>query len=230
MDLSKRLEAVADLIGKDLVVADIGTDHGYIPIYLLKKQKSKKVFAMDVNEGPLLRAKAHIEAHGLSERIETRLSDGVKALKPGECDSVVIAGMGGALAVKIMDEGKEVFKSLQEFVLQPQSELEKVRQYLCENGYYIVAENMVLEDGKYYPMMKVRNGQSEPYNLMELRYGKQLLKQKNLVLKRFLEKEVHTKEQILKNLEAAEGEHIVARVKVLQDELNCAKEALAVYF
>ena len=81
MELSKRLQAVADLVSDGLVVADVGTDHGYIPIYLIETKKSPKAFAMDVNKGPLLRAKEHIAEHGLISSIETRLSDGVRALK-----------------------------------------------------------------------------------------------------------------------------------------------------
>ena len=93
MELSKRLQAVADLVSEGLVVADVGTDHGYIPIYLIETEKSSKAFAMDVNKGPLLRAKEHIAEHGLEACIETKLSDGVRALQKGECECVVVAGM-----------------------------------------------------------------------------------------------------------------------------------------
>lgn len=229
MELSKRLQAVADLVSEGLVVADVGTDHGYIPIYLLEAKKCNKALAMDVNVGPLERAKAHIAAYGFSDAIETRLSDGVRALKAGECDCVVIAGMGGALTIKILEEGKSIFHNLKEFVLQPQSELSKVREYLCENDYTVIAEDMVHEDGKFYPMMKVTNGVSEEYNKIELRYGKYLLQQKHPVLKEFLEKEVQTKEQILQNLNAQSGEHIEMRKTEIGNELSEAKEALRVY-
>ena len=230
MELSKRLQAVADLVSEGLVVADVGTDHGYIPIYLIETKKSPKAFAMDVNKGPLLRAKEHIAEHGLETRIETRLSDGVRALQKGECDCVVVAGMGGALTIKIMEEGKDIFRSLKEFVLQPQSELQKVRAYLCENAYFIAEENMVLEDGKFYPMFRVINGQSEEYQAIELCYGKLLLEQKNTVLKNFLEKEKAVKELILSNLEQSFGEHIETRRKEIQEELEGIEYALQRYY
>jgi tRNA (adenine22-N1)-methyltransferase len=229
MELSKRLQAVADLVSEGQVVADVGTDHGYIPIYLLEAGKCEKAIAMDVNNGPLLRAKEHIAEHGLTQNIQVKLSNGVKALSVGECDCVVVAGMGGALAIKIMEEGREVFNSLKEFVLQPQSELVKVRQYLWENGYCVVDEDMVLEDGKFYPMMKVQSGSSDSYTQIELRYGRELLTKKHPVLKMFLEKEMQTKEMILKNLESESGEHIENRRKELQEELLLVKEALKVY-
>lgn len=230
MELSKRLQAVADLVSEGLVVADVGTDHGYIPIYLIETKKSPKAFAMDVNKGPLLRAKEHIAEHGLETRIETRLSDGVRALQKGECDCVVVAGMGGALTIKIMEEGKDIFRNLKEFVLQPQSELQKVRAYLCENAYFIAEENMVLEDGKFYPMFRVINGQSQEYQAIELCYGKLLLEQKNAVLKNFLEKEKAVKELILSNLEQSFGEHIETRRKEIQEELEGIEYALQRYY
>ncbi len=230
MELSKRLQAVADLVSEGLVVADVGTDHGYIPIYLIETKKSPKAFAMDVNKGPLLRAKEHIAEHGLDACIETRLSDGVRALEKDECECVVVAGMGGALTIKIMEEGKDIFRNLKEFVLQPQSELQKVRAYLYQNAYSIVEENMVLDDGKFYPMFRVINGQSEEYHAIELCYGKLLLEQKNAVLKNFLEKEKAVKELILSNLEQSFGEHIETRRKEIQEELEGIEYALQRYY
>ena len=230
MELSKRLQAVADLVSEGLVVADVGTDHGYIPIYLIETKKSPKAFAMDVNKGPLLRAKEHIAEHGLTSSIDTRLSDGVRALKKGECECVVVAGMGGALTIKIMEEGKEIFRNLKEFVLQPQSELQKVRTYLYENAYSIVEENMVLDDGKFYPMFRVINGQSQEYHAIELCYGKLLLEQKNAALKNFLEKEKAVKKLILSNLEQSFGEHIETRRKEIQEELEGIEYALQRYY
>ena len=230
MELSKRLQAVADFVSEGLVVADVGTDHGYIPIYLIETKKSPKAFAMDVNKGPLLRAKEHIAEHGLETRIETRLSDGVRALKKGECECVVVAGMGGALTIKIMEEGKDVFRNLKEFVLQPQSELQKVRAYLYQNAYSIVEENMVLDDEKFYPMFRVINGQSQEYHAIELCYGKLLLEQKNAVLKTFLQKEKAVKELILSNLEQSFGEHIETRRKEIQEELEGIEYALQRYY
>lgn len=230
MELSKRLQAVADLISKGNIVADVGTDHGYIPIYLVRTKKSSRAIAMDVNNGPLLRAQEHINAFHLEASIETRLSDGVCNLKPGECDCVVIAGMGGALITKILEEGKEVFRHLKEFVLAPQSELYKVRQYLHENTYCIVEENMVLDEGKFYTMFRVVNGKMEEYNKVEMQYGKLLLEQKHEVLKAFLLKEQSVKEMILTSFRKQTGEHIETRKKEIETELEDIKYALQRYY
>ena len=224
MKLSKRLRAVADLLSDGLVVADIGTDHGYIPIFLVESGKSPRAIAMDINKGPLLRAEAHIREHGLEKQIFTRLSDGMQALEPGECEAAVLAGMGGGLVIKILEEGAFVRESMREWILQPQSEIAKVRQYLCENGYRIAEEDMVEEDGKFYPIMRVIKGEAPEYHNIELRYGKLLLEEKHPVLLTYLHKEIKTKEQIIKHLDSGEGNR--ERICELQQELVEARAAL----
>ena len=154
--LSERLRAVADLVGEGRVLADVGTDHAYVPICLCQEGRIPRAIAMDLRRGPLERAEEHILQYGMQTYIETRLSDGVEALAPGEADAILIAGMGGGLVLHILENGQEVCRRAQELILQPQSELYRVRSYLKEHGYTVDAEEMVAEDGKYYPMMRVR--------------------------------------------------------------------------
>lgn len=132
---------------------DIGCDHGFVAIYLVEKGICPGVIAMDVNEGPLLRAKEHIESASLSTYIDTRLSDGLEKLAPGEAECMIAAGMGGRLIVKIMADDPEKLRSLRYLVLQPQSEISLVRRFVRERGFVIRREDMVLEEGKFYPMM-----------------------------------------------------------------------------
>ena len=153
--ISDRLKTAASLVSEGVVLADVGTDHGYVPIYLLEQKKIRCAIAMDINKGPLERAKEHIQLYGMDAYIQTRLSDGVAALQMGEADSILVAGMGGGLVMHILEEGKAVCQAAGELILQPQSELSGVRDYLAKNGYMIDAERMVFEDGKYYPMMRV---------------------------------------------------------------------------
>lgn len=154
MQISKRLEAVAGMVTPGLTLADVGTDHAYIPIYLVENQTIPHAVAMDIGRGPLARAQEHITAHGLETQIETRLSDGLEALAPGEVQSIVIAGMGGPLAVRILTMGAAQAAACREVILQPQSDLRLVRSYLGSAGYRIVQEELVCEEGKFYPMMK----------------------------------------------------------------------------
>lgn len=204
-ELSKRLSAVAEMVTAGMRLADVGTDHGYVPIYLVSRGLIPSAIAMDIKEGPLERARAHISAEGLEDRIITRLSDGLKSLKNNEVDAMIAAGMGGGLVIRILSEGCGDAKGIVEYILQPQSEIKKVRQYLCGSGYRIVQENIVLEDGKYYPMMKAVRGRSEPYSEAELEYGKLLLMDRHPVLKKFLEREIVINKRIVAELENISG-------------------------
>lgn len=153
--LSKRMAAVARLVPFGVSACDIGCDHGFVAIYLVREHICPKVIAMDIRQGPLSRAREHIESAGLSSYIETRLSDGMEKLNIGEAECIIAAGMGGRLVVKILEDYPEKRNSLRYMVLQPQSELAFVRRYLRSEGLVIRKEDMVLEDGKFYPMMLV---------------------------------------------------------------------------
>lgn len=153
--LSARMEALTRMVSKGSRVCDVGCDHGWVSIYLVQQGISPHVLAMDVRQGPLSRAQEHIRQQGLEAYIENRLSDGVTALKTGEADTVICAGMGGRLMRRILEEGREKLAVMRELILQPQSEIAAFRTYLRQTGYETVAEDIVYEDGKYYPIMKV---------------------------------------------------------------------------
>ena len=155
MELSNRLKAVAGLVTKGNVVCDVGCDHGYVSIYLIQQKISPRVLAMDVRKGPLDGAREHIRRSGLEDRIAVRLSDGVEKLQKNEADTLLLAGMGGRLMAEILTRGEEKILDMKECILQPQSEIPAFRRYLREKGYQVTAEDMILEEGKYYPMMRV---------------------------------------------------------------------------
>lgn len=160
MNLGKRLSKVANLLLPVDTLADVGCDHGYLSIYMVEKKKCKHVIAMDVNKDPLQKARENIMKYGCDDYIETRLSDGLNQLKEDEADGVVIAGMGGPLALQILWQDKEKAAKLRQIILQPQSELWLVRRTLQEWGFCIEKEDMEYEDGKYYFMMRIRPGDS----------------------------------------------------------------------
>ncbi len=172
MQISERLQAVAELVSPGSRLADVGTDHGYVPIFLVRKGRIPSAVAMDINRGPLERARLHIRQYGLEGCIETRLSDGLAKLLPGEADSILIAGMGGMLTVRILESGREVLQAAKELILQPQSDIREVRLFLKKNGYRIEAENMVEEDGKFYPMMRAVQGQEHFCEVQNVREEK----------------------------------------------------------
>lgn len=219
------------------VLADVGTDHGYVPIALVEKKKVKKAIAMDINAGPLERARKNIAASGLEEYIETRLSDGVLALAEREADSILIAGMGGELIIHILTEGESVCKQAKELILQPQSDLCRVREYLRLNKYKIVDEDMVCEDGKFYPMMRAVNvSHDDVWDRMDEEttmvcdiYGPLLLKNGHPVLRRFLVKRHGQLSQILSQLEKQkETEAIVNRVREVREEIRYNEAAYTI--
>ncbi len=220
MQLSKRLEAIVKLAGSCHCVADVGTDHGYIPIYMAEHHLTERAIAMDVNKGPLERAQRNIHSYCMEERIKTRLSDGVAELKAGEADCVIIAGMGGLLTIRILEAGKEVLETVQTMILQPQSEISQVRKFLAKHGYQITAEDMVLDEGKYYPMMRVEHGSQEEWTEQEYAFGKYLIASGNPVLLEFLEKEEKLCGEIMHSLEGKSGEHIEKRRSEVLDRQN----------
>lgn len=170
MELSKRLFMTASMVERGSIVADVGCDHGYTAIYLVQNGICPRVLAMDVNEGPLAAAREHIREAGLTAYIETRLSDGLSAMRwteaaapigAGTCrrpeaDTLLMAGIGGRLAARILQNGADKLACMQTVIVQPQSELWLVRRMLQDLGYRITAEDMVKEDGKFYTAIRAQ--------------------------------------------------------------------------
>ncbi len=203
MELSHRLSVIAEAVSPGNRVADIGTDHGYVPIYLVKKGICPSAIAADINQGPIDRARVNIEREHLSDRIVTRLSDGLSSLEPEECDTVVIAGMGGELICRILTEGSRFLKAGCELVLSPQSELFKVRHMLHKNNYRIAAEHFLKEDGKYYTVMRCVPGEESYETETEYEYGKLLIEEKNPTFLEYLEKQLIKTDHILQKMSAS---------------------------
>ena len=229
MELSARLKAVAGMVTKGNRVCDVGCDHGYISIYLVKNGVSPYVYAMDVNKGPLLRAKEHILDYGYADKIETILSDGLVALGDRDSDALICAGMGGKLIINILTEGMEQVLKMRELVLQPQSEIHLVREYLRNQGFYIDKEDMIFEDGKYYPMMHViieSEKQNEDNPVFD-KFGPCLLKEKHPVLKEFLEYTKSNLDEINARLVSEEQtDKITKRIEEIKEQQKEVSVAL----
>lgn len=198
--ISHRLIQVAEMIPEGGRLADVGTDHGYVPIWLLEKGRIPSAIAMDINQGPLLRAQENSDKYGYQEVMELRLSNGLEKLKPGEADTVLIAGMGGPLMIQILEAGQENSEGVSAWVLQPQSEIPSVRRYLIEHNFSIVDEIMLIDEGKYYMAMKAVPGKEAAWSEIEYLFGKLLLAEQHPVLLEFIKKEKRMYTKILDQL------------------------------
>lgn len=237
--LSERMLHIADQVHAGHTLADVGCDHGYLPIWLVQKGRMQRAVAMDINAEPLQRAYAHIEREALGAYIETRQSDGLERLRPGEADAVIIAGMGGNLTIDILTCGEAVVRTLDQLILEPQSELAAVRAFLRENDYLIEAEDLVLESGKYYPILRVLPKRASdvavfsaesglPVPVLDA-YGHRLLRAHHPLLRSFLEKERTQCEQILAGLplKGAAPERIALRANELREQISRNGTAMA---
>ena len=229
IQLSNRLLAAAGMVTKGNIVADIGCDHAYTSIYLCQAGIAPKVIAMDVNKGPLVGARAHVEKAGLTEQINIRLSDGLQKLVPGEADSVLLCGMGGLLMIKILSDYPEATASVKELILQPQSEVGEVRRYLHKQDYEITKEHMLKEDGKFYVMMRaVKSAVPQAYETeCDYVYGKLLLEEKHPVLTEYLDREQRLRADVLAALDGQDSENAKARKESLNREFSLIEEARA---
>ena len=153
--LSNRLSVIAGMVPEGHRLADIGCDHAWLPIRLVQDGRIPSALAMDVRKGPLSMAEEHIVSFGLQERIGTRLSDGLKELQADEADTIVIAGMGGDLILRILQARPDLIRQVSELILSPQSEVDRVRAWLCSQHFRFLDEAVLSEDGKWYFIMKV---------------------------------------------------------------------------
>lgn len=252
MNLSKRLMAAVDMVTEGFAVLDVGCDHAYTSIELVKK-KSPCAVASDVRPGPLKAAREHIEEAGLEDKITTVLADGVPrnivSLLPENVPaSLVITGMGGMLIIKILSEAAELIERFDELILSPQSDIYAVRKYLSERCYAFIDEAEILEDGKFYTLMKVRLNRESvhseevyehneapeqrpctPANDAELTYGPCLLRKKDNTLKAYLSKRrivlTEIKEKLIESGRNADD----VRIHEIDEEVRIIDEAERYY-
>ncbi len=226
--LSKRLQSLVDMVTPGNRVVDVGCDHGFVSIGLVQQEISPRVLAMDVRTGPLSRAEEHIAEYGLGDYIETRLSDGLNAYEVGEADTMICAGMGGKLMMRILQEGDAKVRAMRELILQPQSDLPAFRRFLAQEGYQILDENILWEEDKYYFLFRVSptGGDREPLSETDAKYGKILLQKKDAVLQSYLQDSLKTVEQIIESLQGNETDRATERLQEVRKEKCDLHQAL----
>ena len=177
--LSKRLSTAASYVRSGAFVADIGTDHAYLPIYLVRNSIACGALASDINKGPILKAKENIAKYGLENLIKTQIANGLDGVEAYEPTDIIICGMGGELIAQILESSAYVRNNKIRLILQPMTSVAELRDYLS-NGFSTVAENIVCEDGKIYQIICAEyDGNNHAYSDIELELGKHNIENKS---------------------------------------------------
>ncbi|MBR0104258.1 MAG: SAM-dependent methyltransferase [Firmicutes bacterium] len=224
--LSKRLLAVSEMTGKVHTIADIGTDHAYLPVHLLKTGKADFAVCCDINKGPLDHAEKTVRDNNLSEKVSLRLGSGLAPLAVGEAEMVFICGMGGSLIIDIIEADREKALSAETLILQPQNDVPKVRKYLTENGFAIKNEKMVFDGGFYYTILSVKKGISPNLSKSELLLGPCLIKEKPPVFLDYLKYKIEKLQALSDTLSEKDTPGARAKQTEIQHQLTLIKEVL----
>ena len=209
MKLTDRLLKIASLVDKDKRLADIGTDHGYIPVYLLNKNTIQYAILGDVNKGPLDNAKKEVMRNNLIDKVDLRLGSGIEVLKPNEVDEIIIAGMGGMLI-------NDILKA---------NEAEELRMFLYKNGYKIIDEHLVREEHRLYEIIECKYEGLKEQDIEPIYYeiGQKLIEKQDPLLKDFIENKIRINENILRKLDGKDGDAVSHRKSIINkkiEELN----------
>ncbi|MDM5338983.1 tRNA (adenine(22)-N(1))-methyltransferase TrmK [Fictibacillus enclensis] len=230
-NLSLRLRTVAAHIHREAVMADIGSDHAYLPCYLILEHQVVYAIAGEVNEGPYQSALHEVQAANLQNKISVRKGDGLDILSPNEADVITICGMGGQLISSILEKGKTKIEGVKRLVLQPNVGADTVRKWLMKENWILVHEEIIKEDGKIYEVLVADwDKKEQPYSEkeeLELLLGPFLMKEKN---EAFVEKwkgELHQWEKILQQMERSESPDLAERKASLQKRIDSVKEELS---
>lgn len=157
MSISYRLKQVAGKVTNGYRIADIGTDHGYVPVMLLREGIVPYAIAVDISKGSLQKARENAARSGLEDKMDCRLGDGLSCVKPGEADSIIICGMGGILMRRILEEGKETALSARELILSPHRNPELIVEFLQKNDFRIISDVIIEDKKKQYRIIKGLN-------------------------------------------------------------------------
>lgn len=222
--ISKRLELVASFVPQGAVLLDVGSDHAYLPIELVERGQIEGAIAGEVVDGPYQSALKNVEAHGLKEKIQVRLANGLAAFEEADQVSVItIAGMGGRLIATILEEGLEKLANVERLILQPNNREDDLRIWLQEHGFQIVAESILEEAGKFYEILVVEAGQMK-LSASDVRFGPFLSKETNPVFVQKWQKEAAKLEFALDQIPEKNREER----QVLAHKIQAIKEVLHV--
>ncbi len=225
--LSERLAKVASYVPTGAVVADIGSDHAYLPCYLVHEGIAKRAVAGEVVKGPYESAVKQVRQEGLTDKVTVRLADGLAAVQPTDgVDTVTIAGMGGPLIADILTKNPESLTRVTRLILQPNIHAKAVRQWAIENGFALLEEAILEEDSKIYEVLVLQRGDMQ-LNEAELLFGPHLLQAKEAPFRKKWLRELAQWQKILQSTANVEQTPmIVAKRADIQEKIALAEEVL----
>ena len=215
--LSQRLQAIADMVPQGSSVADVGTDHGFLPCYLAQNRQAEKVIACDINAQPLALAQKNVTDYNVADIVSTRLGNGLSVIEPGEIDVVTIAGMGGTLMLEILDAASDVVDRLQRIILQPNVGMEAVHIWAEKNRWHIVQEELIRENDRFSVIIAMEPGRSlNSMTPVELFLGPELLANQHPLLGLYISEEWDKTQKVLAQLAQSDSEESRHKEKMLQ--------------
>lgn len=228
-EIMDRLSAIVSLVKNAKTLADIGTDHGYVCEMAIKEDRTDRVIASDINEMPLESAIKNLTECGFANICEFRLGSGLEVLNIGEADVAVIAGMGGELISDIMDKNKVLTRSINELILQPMQNIDKLRLYLHDNNYRIEKEIIVKEGHRYYFIMLVTDGKQVFEDDIFLEVSEYLFLKRDSLFKEYLQKRIVELDKVIVNLSKSNTNESQTRKIFFESKLNKYKELVLKY-
>jgi tRNA (adenine22-N1)-methyltransferase len=233
MKLGERLVAIAQMVSQGATVADIGTDHAYLPVELIRQGKVSTAIAGDVHVGPYQAATATVRQAGLSERISVRLGDGLAILKPGEVDTVILAGMGGSTMIRILAAEEAVAATLKQLILQPMNGAALLREWLHRQNWQFTEEALVEEEDHLYEIIRVLKQPEQlerafkPLRPILYEVGPLLWHNKPPLLSRHLLLKINSLEGVLEQLERSTSLATAQKSKFCREQLDELREMMA---
>ncbi len=227
--LSNRLASIAALAGKSDTAADVGTDHAYVPVWLLQNEMARLVIASDINNGPLERAKSCARVYGVENGIDFVLSDGVSHLDEKSADTIIIAGMGGETIADILRKAAWVEGSANKFVLQPMTKTGELIKYIYESGLHIEDVRLSEDCGEIYIALSVKSGRREVPPQAALIVPEKLIENGDLLLEKYIDVNIGRLEHAVGGMRASKAERNEARLEEyekLREELLKIKGGL----
>ncbi len=228
MKLTPRLAAIAELVPAGSVIADIGTDHGYLPIYLLSKGIIRRAIAADINQAPLEQAREAVSAFNCVQKVDLRLGNGLQVLQQEDkVDTVIIAGMGGSTIASILEEGRHQLAEIKSFILQPMNDAGYLRLFLAQNGFALTHESLAIEGKHIYEIIMAKLGKEAESDPFRLSLGPRLLEKKPELFSALVRDKIRKLKIVHYNLQQAKQRDMSEKISSVEKELICLEEVLA---